>query len=206
MKKAAKKYPIILADPAWLYKCWSKKGQARTASSHYDVMTIDDIKSLPVSQIAADNAVLFIWITFPLLDKALEVIEAWGVTYKTIAFNWVKRNKKSNSWFWGLGYYTRANSEICLLATKGKPLTRKSKSVHSVIDSPIEEHSKKPDVVRDRIVQLFGDLPRIELFARQRAEGWDAIGNGIDGKDIRIALKEITSEQYFSKGIRNNAA
>ena len=114
----------------------------------------------------------------PLLDKAFEVMRAWGFTYKTCGFTWVKRNKVSNSWFWGLGYWTRANAEICLLATKGKP-HRASKSVHQVCDARIMEHSRKPGEIRDRIVQLCGDLPRIELFARQYADGWDCWGNEV---------------------------
>jgi len=163
-------------------------------------MTLNDIKALPVSDIAADNAVLFIWITFPLLVQALEVIESWGFDYKTNGFTWVKRNKKNtNTWFWGLGHYTRANAELCLIATKGKGLPRLSRSVHSVVDTPIEGHSKKPDVVRDRIVELFGDIPRIELFARQRVNGWDCLGNEIDGRDIRDAMAELVSAQNRQK-------
>lgn len=111
-----------------------------------------------------------------MLREALDLIEAWGFQYKTIAFNWIKQNKSGNGLFWGLGNYTRSNSEICLLATKGKP-KRVSAAVHSVVISPIERHSKKPDEVRDRIVELMGDLPRIELFARSGADGWDCWGN-----------------------------
>lgn len=92
---------------------------------------------------------------------------------------WVKKNKKSDSNFWGCGYYTRSNVEICLLAIKGKILERKSHSVHQIIESKVEEHSKKPDIVRDKIIELFGDLPRIELFARQTAEGWDCWGDEV---------------------------
>ncbi len=184
----------MYADPAWHYRCWSKKGEGRTASNHYDVMTIDDIKALPVNEIVDDNAVLFMWITFPQLPEALEVIKAWGFTYKTNAFTWVKRNKIADSWFLGMGYYTRANAEICLLARKGRGLPRQSKGVHSIVDTHIEAHSKKPDVVRDKIVELFGDVPRVELFARQQVEGWVALGNEIDGKDIRDALGELIIE------------
>lgn len=110
------------------------------------------------------------------MQEAFEVLKAWGFTYKTVAFVWVKQNKVSDSLFWGMGYWTRANAEICLIATKGTP-KRKSRSVHQVILSHIEEHSKKPDEVRKRIVELCGDVPRIELFARQAAEGWDCWGN-----------------------------
>lgn len=136
MKK--KKFSILYADPAWTYNCWSKKGKGRSAVHHYDVMCIEDIKTLPVNEIADDNAVLFMWTTFPMLPESLEIVKAWGFTYKTNAFTWVKRNKKSNSWFWGMGHYTRANAEICLLATKGKVLHRQSKAVHSIVDTPIE--------------------------------------------------------------------
>ncbi len=184
-------YKIIYADPAWSYRCWAKAGKGRTASSHYNVMTIKDIKELPVSQIAADNAVLFLWTTFPCLLEGLEVIKAWGFTYKTNAFTWVKRNKKADSWFMGMGHYTRANAELCLLATRGKGLPRVSHAVHSVIDTHIEAHSKKPDIVRDKIVQLFGDVPRIELFARQKTKSWKCVGNEIDGKDIKSSLNNL---------------
>ena len=111
-----------------------------------------------------------------MLREALEVIEAWGFTYKTVAFNWVKQNKTGAGLFWGLGNWTRSNSEICLLAVKGKP-KRMSASVHSVILSPVQQHSRKPAETRDRIVELMGDLPRIELFAREAAPGWDAWGD-----------------------------
>lgn len=194
-----KKFSIIYADPPWNFKSWSKKGEERSVVQHYRVMNNRDIMALPVNEIADDNAVLFLWITFPLLPQALQVIEAWGFRYKTNGFTWVKRNKKSNNWFWGMGYYTRANAEICLLATKGKVLHRESRAVHSIIDTPIEKHSKKPEVVRDRIVELFGDLPRIELFARQKREGWVCVGNEIDGKDIREALKEMIDETDTQK-------
>ena len=171
-----KKYNIIYADPPWNFKTYSEKGkQKKSAECHYRCMNIDNIYDLPINQIAADNCILFLWVTFPLLKQGLETIEKWGFTYKTIGFNWIKQNKKSDSLFWGLGYWTRANSEICLLATKGKP-KRISKSVHSVIISKIREHSRKPDEVRDKILELCGDMPRIELFARQSVDGWDCWG------------------------------
>ena len=141
-------------------------------------MSIEDIRRLPVKELAADDCILFMWVTFPTLQEAFSVIEAWGFTYKTVAFAWVKQNRKTPSLFWGMGHWTRANVELCLLATKGTP-KRKSASVHQVIISPIEEHSKKPDIVRDKIIELAGDLPRIELFARQTVRGWDAWGNEV---------------------------
>ena len=131
----SKKYSIIYADPPWQFSAWSNKAQ-KHVSKHYQTMTIQDIKDLPVNELASENAVLFMWATFPNLLLALDAIKAWGFTYKTCAFTWLKQNKKSSGLFWGMGYYTRSNAEVCLLATKGKPLPRMSHSVHSAIVSP----------------------------------------------------------------------
>lgn len=174
-----KKYNIIYADPPWQYKTYSKKGQGRSAESHYPTMPKSEIQRLPVPRICAKDSVLFLWVTAPCLEEGLELIAAWGYTYKTVAFTWIKQCRKSEKIFTGMGYYTRANAEFCLLATKGKILKRKSHSVSSVVLSHIEEHSKKPHEVRERIVELFGDIPRIELFARQHADGWDCWGDEI---------------------------
>ena len=156
-----------------------KMDDGRSAENHYPTMTVDDICRLTVADIAADNCVLFMWATFPNRMEAFDVIKAWGFEYKTVAFVWVKQNKKSDSLFWGMGYWTRANAEICLLATKGHP-KRVGKAVHQVIISHIEEHSKKPAETRDRIVELVGDVPRVELFARQKTPGWDTWGNELE--------------------------
>lgn len=136
-----------------------------------------DIIALPVPRISAKNSVLFLWATSPCLIEAFQLIEAWGYTYKTVGFTWLKQCRKSEKLFMGMGYYTRANAEYCLLATKGRILERKSHSILSAIISPIREHSRKPEEVRERIVKLFGELPRIELFARQTVVGWDCWGN-----------------------------
>ena len=181
-----KKYAVIYADPPWAYRTYSQKGQGRSAESHYPTMSIDAIKALPVSTIAAKDCSLFLWLTFPCMREAFSVIDAWGFTYKTVAFVWVKQNRKSNDLFVGMGYWTRANAEICVLATRGHP-KRVNAGVRQIILSHIEEHSKKPDEVRDRIVQLMGDVPRIELFARQSPEGWDIWGNEVESS---ITLEE----------------
>lgn len=173
-----KKYGIILCDPPWSYRVWSKKGVGRTAENHYSTMRLEDICALPVKELAAKDCALFLWVTLPTLQEAFSVIEAWGFTYKTVAFVWVKQNRKTPSLFWGLGHWTRANVELCLLATRGSP-KRKSAAVHQVIVSPVEEHSKKPDAVRERIISLLGEQPRVELFARQTTPGWDVWGNEV---------------------------
>ena len=173
-----KKYSIIYADPPWRYKVYSKKGLGRSAESHYPTMELEDIRALPVGTLAADDCVLFLWTPIPLLHDCFSVMRAWGFSYKTVAFVWIKQNRKSDSLFWGMGHWTRSNAELCMLATKGHP-KRRSAGVHQVILSHIEEHSKKPEEARRRIVELMGDLPRIELFARQKADGWDVWGNEV---------------------------
>jgi N6-adenosine-specific RNA methylase IME4 len=170
-----KKYNIIYADPAWSYK---GKMMNSSVTDHYPVMSIDDIANMPVQDLADDNCVLFMWVTLPKLNEFMKVINGWGFEYKTTAFVWVKKNKKADSFFMGLGRWTRANPEICVLATKGN-ISRKSNAVRQLQVFPIERHSKKPDEFRDLILELVGDLPRIELFAREKVKGWDSWGNEV---------------------------
>lgn len=169
------KYSVIYADPPWSYR---NKGTRAAADKHYSTMSIDEIKALPVADIAAENCVLFIWATFPMLPEALETIRAWGFRYKTLGFLWVKLNRLRDTLFWGLGNWTRSNPEVCLLAVRGKP-NRVCAGVHSVVIAPVMRHSQKPEKVRERIVKLMGDVQRIELFARERVPGWDAWGDEV---------------------------
>ena len=175
-----KKYQIIYADPPWSYRDKALAGK-RGACCKYPVMDKTDIYWLgrKLEPFIDKDCILFMWITMPKLDEVFSIISGWGFDYKTVAFTWVKRNKKAPSWFWGMGMWTRANAELCLLATRGKP-KRINAGVHSVIDAPIQAHSQKPSETRERIVTLVGDLPRIELFAREKAEGWDVWGNEVD--------------------------
>lgn len=162
--------------------------ESRTADSHYNTMSLEEICNIKVKEICdEDECVLFMWVTAPFFESAFKVIDAWGFEYKTVAFTWIKENKKSKSLFWGLGHYTRANAEFCLLAIKKGAKAPKvlSKSVHSVCISKIEEHSKKPDEIRERIVELFGNIPRIELFARSKEPGWHVFGNEVES-DVNL--------------------
>ena len=185
-----KKYQIIYADPPWTFRTYSEKGKEKKSPElHYDCMSLKDIYDLPVKDIADENCILFLWVTNPLLQEGLETIRKWGFVYKTVGFSWYKKNKKADSFFYGLGYWTRANAELCLLATKGNP-SRESRGVHQVINdelwdteqivSRIREHSRKPNEVKNKIIELCGNLPRIELFSREQSEGWDSWGNEID--------------------------
>lgn len=200
-------YDLIYADPAWTWSARSPKGEGRSARNHYNVMSLQEIKDLPVPLIAADRSVLLIWAIDSMIPQALEVIEAWGFEYKTVGFYWVKTNKRAPSlfdgnklrfetvdllkcggksvFFMGLGYYTRANPEICLLATRKNGiepggLKVKDKGVPRLIVSPVGKHSQKPEEARIRIERLFGDVRRVELFARSRRPGWDAWGNQVE--------------------------
>jgi N6-adenosine-specific RNA methylase IME4 len=176
-------FPIIYADPPWAYSDRNCNG---AAEQQYRTMPLPDLCALPVSSLAAKDAVLFMWGTYPLIKDMLDVGAAWGFQYKSIAFQWVKRYAKSGDPFFGLGRWTRGNTEGCFLFTRGKP-KRVSASVSQLVDSlepeildaPIGRHSRKPDIVRERIIELMGDLPAIELFAREQAAGWECFGNQV---------------------------
>jgi N6-adenosine-specific RNA methylase IME4 len=139
-------------------------------------MNVWDICALPVREIADANSILFLWVTFPNLKEGLQVMDAWGFKYITLGFSWIKTNAENGQPHFGIGYYTKSNCEVCLIGTHGRP-PMVCDYVSSVIISRRREHSRKPDEARERIVQLCGNLPRIELFSREKHEGWDVWGN-----------------------------
>ncbi len=208
------KFPIIYADPAWVYDDKALAGD-RGAGCKYSLTTIEDMKAFPVADISAQDAVLFMWATYPQLQEALDLGKAWGFTYKTVAFTWVKPSgpyarimeylrspgwsevtlfhmaKEWNTdWFIGMGRWTRSNAEVCLLFTKGKP-KRVDAGVNQIICAPRMAHSAKPPETRDRIKRLMGDLDAVELFARDSAAGWVALGNEIDGEDLKDSIPAL---------------
>jgi len=180
------RYGAILADPPWQFQFWSDKGRGnRAAEKFYDTMPSTEIAKLPIGDLAATNAALFLWFGWPYLPQAMSLIEGWGFVYKTCAFNWVKANTQQIDLFRddaevqvGLGWWTRANSEACLLATRGSP-KRLNADVRQAIVEPRREHSRKPEGIHQRIERLVGG-PYCELFARQRRAGWDCWGNQTD--------------------------
>lgn len=180
------KYSLIYADPPWAYP--ESGSNPKVHGKHYKMMTLQEICSLPVPSISESNAALFLWVTMPRLIDGLECMRSWGFTYKTVAFNWVKAYARCTDAsvfdpFMGAGGWTRSNAELCLLGFKGK-MKRVGCGVRQIVYSPIEQHSKKPNCVRDRIVELCGDLSRVELFARETADGWDSWGNEVTGIDL----------------------
>lgn len=180
-----KKYKIIYADPPWHYQNYANDSASRWVGNQYKTMSVDDICNLPIQDIADKDCVLFLWVTPPTLKDGLRVMEEWGFTYKTKGFCWVKLNKRQPTPFWGMGYWTRSNTEDCIIGVKGKP-KRINAGIHQVVQSAIRQHSQKPDEVRNKIVDLVGDIPRIELFAREKTEGWDVWGNEVKS-DISLA-------------------
>lgn len=172
-----KKYSVIYADPP---RSYNDKGCEGNADSHYKTMSVNEICKLPIKEITEKNCILFIRATYPMIKECLQVIESWGFKYKTIGFQWVKQNKSGNGYFFGLGHRTHSNTECCLIAVKGKP-HRVKNNISQLIFAPLREHSRKPDIVRDKIKELMGENQTyIELFARTHIEGWDVWGNETD--------------------------
>jgi N6-adenosine-specific RNA methylase IME4 len=181
---AEKRFGVIYPDPPLAFETYSEKGKQRSAERHYDTWSLEQIKALPVGQLAADDCVLLLWVIWPALGDVLDVIRAWGFEYKSIGFVWVKTTPHTTAitldgagLHWGMGYATRSNSEACLLATRGSP-RRLDAGVHSVVMTPVGEHSEKPEEVARRIERLYGG-PYLELFARRPREGWTTWGNEI---------------------------
>lgn len=168
-------YGVLLIDPPWSFLTYSEKGMGRSADTHYETMSLDDIKALPIADLMDKDCAVFLWITDPLLFEGINVLKQWGCVYKTVGFYWVKLNKDLKTPFTGLGHWTRSNVEQCLLATRGHP-KRIGKGVPKLIAAPRREHSRKPDEIFPRIESLLGDVPRLELFSRQKRPGWDCWG------------------------------
>jgi N6-adenosine-specific RNA methylase IME4 len=192
-----KHYKVIYADPPWTFATYSRKGKGRSPEAYYDCMSLADIKALPVADWAAEDCVLLLWATDPLLQKAFDIIESWGFTYKTVGFYWTKTKKaelfyNERSFFMGLGFWTRANPEPCLLATRGHPRRRRA-DVAKLIVSPRREHSRKPDEVYERVEALC-EGPYLEMFARFSRPGWDRWG--IEADPLRLTERRWGSNSY----------
>jgi len=196
-----KKYHIIYADPPWAFSSkelygdkingYKKRKRFTPLEKHYSIMSMKDIKNLKVEKITDKDCALFLWVTDAHLKQGIEVMNAWGFKYVTVAFVWEKRTV-TGKLVANLGAWTMKNYEICLFGTKGKMLQyKKVNNIYQKVIAIREKHSKKPDEIRNRIVKLFGNISRIELFAREKYDGWDYIGNNIDGKDIREVLNYV---------------
>jgi site-specific DNA-methyltransferase (adenine-specific) len=178
-----KKYEIIYADPAWNFgnSVYQDNGRdSRLLEKQYPSMSIKEIKELPLANISADDCALFLWTTDFHLPNCFELFEAWGFKYRTIAFVWVKKTKNGKTCA-NLGAWTMKNTEICLLATKGNMFNKRQvKNLFQLVEAERTKHSKKPQEVRNRIEKLFGNMERLEMFAREKHDGWDAWGNEVE--------------------------
>lgn len=184
-------YGAIEIDVPWKYENWSKKGEWKNASRHYECMSIEEIAALHVGHYAAPDCALFMWVTDPFLDAAFGIMRGWGFRYTTVAFTWAKLTRRGNPWHMGAGYWTRANPEMVLMGTIGEP-KRKSRAVRQLVVAPLREHSRKPDEVKERIEALV-DGPYLELFARSRRRGWTSWGKEVDKFDGQEAKEEKES-------------
>lgn len=192
--QGGKKYNVIYADPAWRY---NNTGVAGAAEKHYQTMSIEELCKLPVKEIAADDAFLFLWVTFPILYEAQPIFKAWGFEYKALAFSWLKRHTNTGGYCMNTGFYIRGNCEICLLGTRGDARSLiKDRGISSVLIEFRKEHSRKPSEARDRISRFVGNVPKIELFARRRYPGWDAWGNELEPEteSAELARHRIATE------------
>jgi len=174
-------YDLILADNPWHFKTYGKT-KANTPQSHYSTMTIQEMRDMPVKQMTAKNCVLFFWVVDWLSPSVSEsIVNAWGFTYRTKAWTWIKSTKSGMGFHVGRGYYTQSNPEDCWLCVKGS-MPVSDRGVLSIIYSPIQEHSRKPDAQYSMINKLYPNAAnKLELFARRRQSGWDAFGNQVEG-------------------------
>ncbi len=195
------KYKLIYADPPWSY---NNKASNGAADNHYETLSLSELGNMSdqIKRSSAADSVLALWVTPPMLQEGLTLMAAWGFKYKTVLFNWMKRTKRDKLFFGG-GNYTRAGSEFCLVGIRGKGLKRHNASIRQVLDdidgtyindAPVREHSRKPDEVRDALTLLYGDVPRIEMFARSRHRGWAA--HGLE-KDRFLAESESLPDMSF---------
>lgn len=176
-----KNYQLILADPPWQFKTYSAKGkEKKSPENHYNTMDLEDIKNMPVKDIVAKDALCAMWCIDSMIPHALEVMEAWDFKMINVLFYWHKVTKDYKNPAFGLGYYTRKSMELCILGKRGKGLKVLNKGIRQAIVEPIREHSRKPDCTHERLEKMFGDIKRLELFARQNKDGWDTWGNEVD--------------------------
>lgn len=189
-----KKYKIIYADPPWHYGSKSAVNNSsgsdiKPLSDQYTTTKTKDLSLLDVNNIADDDCALFIWTTDSHIPDALELIKAWGFKYKTVAFKWIKQTSSGNT-YKNVAPWTMKSCEICLLATKGSMLKYKIKNnTEELVFAERTKHSRKPDEVRRRIIDMFGDLNSLEMFARYSVDGWDVFGNEAPNS-IEIPIKQ----------------
>jgi len=169
------RYGVILADPPWRFRTWGEHNQAKSASRHYSLMTMDEMKALPVNQLATDHCALVMWAVQPMIPEAIDLMKAWGFRYKTMG-TWAKQSSTGRKWAFGTGYLFRCAAEFFVVGTLGEPVIG-ARDVRNLIVAPVREHSRKPDEMHANLERLFPCVARAELFARESRPGWETWGN-----------------------------
>lgn len=189
------KYQLLYIDPPWSYNKYSNTkidlGNKNRRITPYRPMSLEELKELPIDNISEKNSVLLLWTTGPHNNSALQLIKEWGFDFTTWQYSWLKRNKNNYTFKRGYGHYTQSNLEVCLLAKKGKGLSVLRHDIPQAYDGPVGEHSEKPDVFRQRSMQMFGDVSKLEGFARIKAQNWDAVGD-----DVKLLNKPLEAFPY----------
>jgi N6-adenosine-specific RNA methylase IME4 len=191
-------YGVILSDPPWRFRTWGEHNQTKSPSRHYDLMTLDDIKALPVATLAAADCLLFMWACAPTLDQSFDVMASWGFKFKT-AGAWAKQSKTGRKWAFGTGYLLRSAAEFYLIGTIGNPKSA-VRDVRNLTVAPVREHSRKPDSVRDDLERMFPSVRKAELFGRTEARGWDVWGNQTEKFEAPMSLfnASVAATDLFS--------
>ncbi len=192
------KYKLIYADCPWQFTNKKTGGSMKSgADAQYPTMTIDQLKNMDIESITDKDCVLVMWWVGSMTQEAIDLVNAWGFTIKNMnGFVWNKLTKLHKPFF-GMGFYTRAGSESAIIATKGEGAKLiQDHSVRAVGSYPVAAHSAKPHGFRERCVQLVGDVPRLEMFARKRYSGWDRFGNEVRGS-IKIPTRFTHGRSYI---------
>lgn len=182
-------YGRILCDPPWRFLNYSAKGEAKNPVAQYDCMTLDQLKALPVNHLAAPDCAMFMWAVAPMIPEALELLDAWGFQFKSMAA-WAKQSSTGQKWAFGTGYVFRSAAEFIIVGTRGQPRVR-SRRVRNLIVAPVREHSRKPDNLHAMAEELY-DGPGCELFAREKREGWDCWGDQSSKFDPPVVLGDAS--------------
>lgn len=204
------KYQIIYADPPWDYGGkmqfdksakksdnigWQRNIFLSAANFKYPTVKTTDLKKIPITRICDEDCLLFMWVTNPHLAQGIDLAQAWGFEYKTVAFIWDKMIHNP-------GQYTMSNCELCLVFKKGRiPKPRGARNIQQLVRVPRSAHSVKPDIVRDNIFKMFPTQKKIELFARQKVKGWDSWG--LDVREERAYANNIDIVSSYEDGVLN---
>lgn len=185
------KFSLAVVDPPWNWQPYSDKGDGKAPPYSRMGASLHDVN---IGDILEKDAIVLLWVIDSMLPEAMKIVESWNLQFRTVAFYWTKE-RPSGKEHMGTGYYTRANPEQCWLLRRGRGIPRISASVRRWLHAPVGSHSEKPEAFYERVEALFGNVPRVDVFARKSRQGWTCIGNEIDGKDIMDSIDELKGQE-----------